>query len=420
MPHPDSYQQDTEIALLLRAGAVIDNKVVLDVGACRGGFIEAFQAAGYGPIYAFEPFPEHVKVLRDRFGLSREVIVFDIAVGEHDGRVRLRIAQDELGEDYDYYHSLVQFADTDQIRWTRGVDVNCRTLHSLVETRSIPPTFGILKIDTEGNDLAVLRGMGHLTGAIIMAEYWDDLPDSIGKCPYQLSELTALLQPLGYSNFVFVKRNDEFEVLQMNNATTFAGDWGNVVFFHDSVYPRIAPVVYDTVAVAQTSLLRKALHLKAASRDLPSRAEQPTSYGMEQAAPGRMQEPQLDDIVSGDLFLGQGWYPLESFGGETFRWVGNDADIIIAGSECAPKQLELHLEAGPALGSTHFLLQIRDDRGATIVEQPVEGRAIIVVPVDLGLLPGVVRLHVDGGGLPVPHDGRILNFRVFSIRGLET
>ena len=128
------------------------------------------------------------------------------------------------------------------------------------------------------------------------------------------------------------------------------------------------------------------------------------------------------DIVS-DIFkpsdgleLGAGWYPLETFGGATFRWVNNDAEIRVPASG-AKGQLSLEVEPGPGLGSQPFDLQVLDETGHTIAQTSVKGRETVQVtlPIPLSQKPAVFRLHVEGGGLPTPNDPRILNFRVFRV-----
>jgi hypothetical protein len=58
---------------------------------------------------------------------------------------------------------------------------------------------------------------------------------------------------------VFIKRHDEFEVMQTNAARTRAADWGNLVFVHESVRERLMPIVHDAAAAAHERLVDRAL-----------------------------------------------------------------------------------------------------------------------------------------------------------------
>jgi hypothetical protein len=126
----------------------------------------------------------------------------------------------------------------------------------------------------------------------------------------------------------------------------------------------------------------------------------------------------LDHVTARDiaadtsnLRLGANWFPLEVHGGEAFRWVENDAELLIEDS----RRIGLEVEAGPGLGTTSFALELRRRDGLPPRIVQVEGRAIVGVDLDAGSY----HLHVEGGGRPCPGDSRILNFRVFAIRPLR-
>jgi FkbM family methyltransferase len=114
------------------------------------------------------------------------------------------------------------------------------------------------------------------------------------------------------------------------------------------------------------------------------------------------------------ITTGQGWYPLEHYRGQTFRWVANDAELMIREPTGTRQTLSLEVEPGPGVGSRLFMLQVLDEEGHTIATAEVKGREVIHVT--LPIIKGqaaVFRLRVEGGGLPTPNDPRTLNFRIF-------
>jgi hypothetical protein len=124
------------------------------------------------------------------------------------------------------------------------------------------------------------------------------------------------------------------------------------------------------------------------------------------------------DIIRGTgVELGSGWGVVETFRGETFRWVDNDARIRVTGTQAGDVALLLVVEPGPGVGFKAFLLRALDESGRQAAAVRVERRGTVqlFVPVEAGK-PNEFRLHVDGGGKPSPNDRRILNFRVFEIR----
>jgi hypothetical protein len=125
----------------------------------------------------------------------------------------------------------------------------------------------------------------------------------------------------------------------------------------------------------------------------------------------------VSDIVSGSgAELGAGWGVLETFNNETFRWVENDAHILVPPVSSGGVELSLVLEPGPGVGTGPLLLKVLDASGKQVADARVAGRGPLkmLVPIESGK-PGDFRLHVDGGGKPAPNEARILNFRVFRL-----
>jgi FkbM family methyltransferase len=254
------HEQELDLELLLRLYERLAERTVIDVGAERGAFVDAFLAAGCPRLWAVEPYPPHAGTLRERFGDDPRVEVLELALGARDEKAELRIAEDPDGREYPFYHSLTAFADTANVRWAGRVTVTCRSLGSLVEDDTLPARVGILKVDTEGHDLEVVRAMGRLSPDAVMVEYWDSLP-IFGKCPYSLREMAATLASRGYSHGVVIRRRDEFQTLQLGGFATRAGDWGNAIFVHDRVWPEVAAEMRDAVAEAQARLLDRAVEV---------------------------------------------------------------------------------------------------------------------------------------------------------------
>ena len=121
--------------------------------------------------------------------------------------------------------------------------------------------------------------------------------------------------------------------------------------------------------------------------------------------------PALMDVISPELQakLGTGWYPLETFNGETFRWAGNDAKIVVS-DPGGLKNLLLEIEPGPGVNSKPFVLRVLDDAGAQVTEADIKSRRSVAVPLDGA---ASLTLHAEGGGKKTGSDERILNFRVF-------
>ena len=254
------YGQDTELNLLIQILQRLDNKRVIDVGAERGSFVQALLEAGAESVYAIEPYPLSASVLRERFGETPAVHILEMALGERNELATLHIIKSRTESESDSYHSLVSVQETALLHNVDEIEVECHTLEWLIAENRIPREVGILKIDAERSDFAILRGMGSLSSAVIMLEFWDSLQDGVGETPYRVDDLVAFLQDYGYADFVLVKRNNECEMLQLNHPFTRTGDWGNIIFIHKTVFGQLAPLIYAAVQEAQTRLADKVLY----------------------------------------------------------------------------------------------------------------------------------------------------------------
>lgn len=116
------------------------------------------------------------------------------------------------------------------------------------------------------------------------------------------------------------------------------------------------------------------------------------------------------------ISLGSGWFGFETFRGDTFRWVENDADIQVGGHEDQLGFLVIDVEPGPGM-ALPIRLHISDGDGKDLTAVDLSARQLIKVRLGSASResPRTFRLHVDGKGKPTPTDSRILNFRVLNV-----
>jgi hypothetical protein len=121
-----------------------------------------------------------------------------------------------------------------------------------------------------------------------------------------------------------------------------------------------------------------------------------------------------DDVVSAaeGMAVGKGWYPLERFNGERFRWAGPEAIIQIDAS-AALEAVKLDIEPGPGVDFGPLKINVfagNDAKGHIVIKN----RERITIP--WSRLPNSpeLRLLVNGGGKMVSTDARAMNFRAFA------
>ena len=228
---------DPEIGLLIHLHAYLANPVAFDVGANVGRVAERLLRAGY-EVFAFEPhrpaFDALTTRLRDEPGLR----AFQVAIGAADGTGKLNIAAD-LSEkkkwDTSLYHSLTDHPMLDDLRFTTSEEVEIRSLGSLAAERKIPADAAVLKIDTEGQDLNVVRGLGDGSFDVIVTEFWD-AAHPFGLAGHaRLADMVAEMHRRGYRWHLVIYRVDQKQELSFfaNRDTAPAELWGNAIFFRD-------------------------------------------------------------------------------------------------------------------------------------------------------------------------------------------
>jgi hypothetical protein len=127
------------------------------------------------------------------------------------------------------------------------------------------------------------------------------------------------------------------------------------------------------------------------------------------AAPGA----DVFDTPSG-VRPGRGWYALENYRLETFRWVRNQAEIILSPAAEDSITLLLQIEPGPGVGHHAFELLVRNESGEIVECCTVSRLGLVSIP--LKRKPGrteTFSLGLEGGDLVGAVDPRILNFRIF-------
>ncbi len=111
--------------------------------------------------------------------------------------------------------------------------------------------------------------------------------------------------------------------------------------------------------------------------------------------------------------LGGGWGPVETYQGATFRWEGQDAQIVVRGTGIATVTVDA--EAGPGIGRSTFLLRALAPDGRQTDAAAFPGRATAAFYLPATPAGTAYRLHVDGADGRVAGTARVLDYRVFAI-----
>ena len=111
--------------------------------------------------------------------------------------------------------------------------------------------------------------------------------------------------------------------------------------------------------------------------------------------------------------LGLGWYPLERYNGQTFRWMAGDGRFFVAADRASRATLRLLLEAGPSLGSGVAPISVLDRHGTVLLRTTLKGRGTVTAPLQLEAGENEFVVRVTSPNKRVSGDPRILNLRLF-------
>lgn len=134
--------------------------VILDVGANVGSRAVALaRVFPEATIHAFEPHPQNYDQLRNNLHDLPQVRCHNLALGKASGQVTLYDRADREGSTHASLHSDV-ISDIHQ-QPVKAVRVSIDTLDNIAAENGITRV-DYLKIDTEGNELAVLEGASRM------------------------------------------------------------------------------------------------------------------------------------------------------------------------------------------------------------------------------------------------------------------
>jgi FkbM family methyltransferase len=149
------------------------NKIAFDIGACLGETICNFEK--FDEIYAFEPSPYVFNILSEKYKNDHRVKCFQIGISDEDG-----FKQFNCHDHYGYSSFLEIDKEGELAKKCYQEDPGYDEVISVIEvqTKRID-TFmkencieyiNFLKVDTQGNDLNVIKSLGEMISKIDFIE----------------------------------------------------------------------------------------------------------------------------------------------------------------------------------------------------------------------------------------------------------
>lgn len=212
--------------------------LMIDVGAHHGHSLEPFALRGW-KVYAFEPDSVNRAILVTNWGLKRNVIISEKAVGDKElENVPFYTSNVSSG-----ISSVLKFHESHQ----ESEKIKMTTLSKLISENDIQ-SLNFLKVDTEGHDLFVLKGLdwNAIKPACILSEFDDFKTKQVN---YSLSEMYAFLEAQGYKILIsewhpiteYGKKHAWRRFITDPRMVTATRAWGNLI----AVIPELWPQFQD-------------------------------------------------------------------------------------------------------------------------------------------------------------------------------
>jgi len=234
-----SHFQEIEIELMVFLYSYLPHRRAIDVGANRGDVSVRLLQTGY-EVYAFEPFPPVLQKLKERLGNNPNFHALSYALGAINETRDLHLAadqtEDKIYDDTTFYSTLTPHSLAEGLVFNEVIPVDVKSLASLHETGEVPYQVGLVKIDAEGFDLEVIKGMGDFRYPVVLAEFWDpSFPFGKAGAMNYLRDMVPAMQHRGYSWHIIIYRiwGGHDISFYCNSIYSFENSWGNVVFFQD-------------------------------------------------------------------------------------------------------------------------------------------------------------------------------------------
>ena len=192
-PHEDGHVLAVLAAIASRSGTI------LDVGANVGRFSWYFKR--HAPpgclIYAFEPNPNAMVLLRSNLQGARNAHCLQLALGDRDGAAFMEVPTDAMGNSVTALGWVAATANGGAKPSAIGIDV--RRLDSMVNEGLVRPVAPVLmKIDVEGGEHGVLNGATDLLADYRPVVYFECQRHHLERTGAKPEDVWECLSALGY------------------------------------------------------------------------------------------------------------------------------------------------------------------------------------------------------------------------------
>lgn len=217
---PDALVYEQHLRRILSAFKI---NCVLDVGSYQGGFAKMLRRLGYmGLIVSFEPAQSNFEVLETERANDGKWRVHQLALGATTGTEPMQVFSGTTFHSFlrPSEYGLSRFPDKLQVEKTENVRVE--RLDNILDDviRDVEDPHIFLKIDTQGYDIEVMRGLGEKASAIRALQIEMAVNPIYENAGNAFADALSFLQPLGFQVSglfpVSYKSDDKVQVVEFD------------------------------------------------------------------------------------------------------------------------------------------------------------------------------------------------------------
>jgi FkbM family methyltransferase len=166
---------------------ITPDSLCFDIGAHVGNRVRVWLGLG-AKVIAVEPQPKMVSILRSFYGRDNRVTILPVGVSDQSGLRKLHIssATPTMASFSEPWMQQIRAYDLfSSVKWDHTIEVAMTTLDQMIERYGVPE---FCKIDVEGFEYEVLRGLSHPINALSF-EYIPAALESSIQCIDRLEEI---------------------------------------------------------------------------------------------------------------------------------------------------------------------------------------------------------------------------------------
>jgi FkbM family methyltransferase len=129
---------------------------IIEIGANDGG--HTFEFSKNSKVWAFEPDPSNIKILKDKFISNKNVVIIEKAVSDFNGTSSFNIATNGMSSSL---NELTDYSiNNTNVRFENQINVNVIRMDTFINENGINE-IDYFHCDAQGNDLKILNSFGN-------------------------------------------------------------------------------------------------------------------------------------------------------------------------------------------------------------------------------------------------------------------